>query len=166
MPGREAAVAGSTGHLRRLAAWGRGPLRELHGVRRADGREPFDLVIAIGAEQIDRYLHEHPELKRFAYAWITDRVGWAVAGESTCRWARLAADANAGMAALVEARPDVRDLADLPGRGRRPGRRTAGSRPAVGAGLGSRAVRAVGPAGAGEQVAAARDIASRLLALL
>jgi hypothetical protein len=36
----------------------------------------YDLVVGDEAWQLDYYLHENPELKRFAYAWFTDFVGW------------------------------------------------------------------------------------------
>lgn len=36
----------------------------------------YDLVIADEAWDIDHFLHENPELKTFAYAWLTDFVGW------------------------------------------------------------------------------------------
>jgi pimeloyl-ACP methyl ester carboxylesterase/predicted glycosyltransferase len=36
----------------------------------------YDLVIGDEAWEVDYFLHENPELKRFAYAWITDFVGW------------------------------------------------------------------------------------------
>ena len=39
-------------------------------------QEPFDLWIGDEAWDIDYFLHENPELKRSAYAWMTDFVGW------------------------------------------------------------------------------------------
>lgn len=74
-------------------------------------REPIDLVIADGAWQIDHHLHENPELKRFAYAWLTDTVGWLPAPEGGEREALLTADANAEMLEQVERYPRVRDRA-------------------------------------------------------
>ena len=38
--------------------------------------DPPDLVIADEAWEVDYYLHENPELKRFQFAWMTDFVGW------------------------------------------------------------------------------------------
>ena len=35
-----------------------------------------DLWIADEGWEIDYYLHENPELKTAAYAWLTDFVGW------------------------------------------------------------------------------------------
>ena len=37
---------------------------------------PYDLVIGDEAWDVDYFLHENPELKRFAFAWMTDFVGW------------------------------------------------------------------------------------------
>jgi hypothetical protein len=73
--------------------------------------EPVDLVVADGAWQVDHYLHQHPELKQFAFAWLTDRVGWAPAGEETEREAALRTDANQEMVELVERHARLRDLA-------------------------------------------------------
>jgi hypothetical protein len=38
--------------------------------------DTYDLVVADEAVEVDYFLHENPELKRTAYAWITDYVGW------------------------------------------------------------------------------------------
>ena len=38
--------------------------------------EHYDLVIGDEAWDVDYFLHENPELKRFAFAWMTDFVGW------------------------------------------------------------------------------------------
>ena len=38
--------------------------------------EHYDLVIGDEAWDVDHFLHENPELKRFAFAWMTDFVGW------------------------------------------------------------------------------------------
>mgnify|MGYP006172599327 CR=1 FL=1 len=35
-----------------------------------------DLVIGDEAWDVDYYLHENPEIKRTAFAWMTDFVGW------------------------------------------------------------------------------------------
>ena len=40
----------------------------------ADGG--YDLVIGDEAWDVDYFLHENPELKRFSFAWMTDFVGW------------------------------------------------------------------------------------------
>ena len=36
----------------------------------------FDLVIGDEAWDVDHFLHENPELKRFRFGWLTDFVGW------------------------------------------------------------------------------------------
>ena len=33
-------------------------------------------MIGDEAWDVDYFLHENPELKRFAFAWMTDFVGW------------------------------------------------------------------------------------------
>jgi pimeloyl-ACP methyl ester carboxylesterase len=38
--------------------------------------EDYDLWIGDEAWELDYYLHENPEQKRAAYAWLTDFVGW------------------------------------------------------------------------------------------
>lgn len=85
--------------------------------------EPFDLVVADGAWGIDHYLHENPELKRFAYAWLTDVIGWLPEGDADDRRRYLVAAANAEMLEQVDRYPHVRDralflgeLEDLPDR--------------------------------------------------
>lgn len=70
-----------------------------------------DLVVADGAFGIDHHLHENPELKRFAYAWLADRVAWVPGPEHDDRDRRRMADANAEMVAQVERYPRVRDRA-------------------------------------------------------
>ena len=39
-------------------------------------QEHYDLVVGDEAWDVDYFLHENPELKRFAFAWMTDFVGW------------------------------------------------------------------------------------------
>ncbi|TCO34426.1 pimeloyl-ACP methyl ester carboxylesterase [Kribbella steppae] len=58
---------------------------------------PYDLVIGDEAWDVDYFLHENPELKRFAYAWMTDFVGWLPMPDGGSREARLTADYNAEM---------------------------------------------------------------------
>ena len=74
-------------------------------------REPFDLVIADSAWHVDHYLHQNPELKRFAFAWLSDEVGFAPTVDESERDAVHRADANAEMIELVERYPRIRDLA-------------------------------------------------------
>lgn len=73
--------------------------------------EPIDLVIADGARGIDHHLHENPELKRFAYAWVTDVIGWLPEADANDRRRYLVADANAEMLEQLERYPRVRDRA-------------------------------------------------------
>jgi pimeloyl-ACP methyl ester carboxylesterase/predicted glycosyltransferase len=60
-----------------------------------DGR--YDLVVGDEAWDVDHFLHENPELKRFAFAWMTDFVGWLPMPEGGEREAVLTADLNAEM---------------------------------------------------------------------
>ncbi len=57
----------------------------------------YDLVIGDEAWDVDYFLHENPELKRFAFAWLTDFVGWLPMPEGGRREAVLSADYNAEM---------------------------------------------------------------------
>ena len=59
--------------------------------------EHYDLVIGDEAWDIDYFLHENPELKRFAFAWLTDFVGWLPMPEGGAAEAALTADYNAEM---------------------------------------------------------------------
>src|SRR3954462_14122177 len=38
--------------------------------------EPYDLWVGDEAWEVDHFLHENPELKTAAYAWLTDFIGW------------------------------------------------------------------------------------------
>ncbi|MBF9030522.1 alpha/beta fold hydrolase [Rhodobacterales bacterium HKCCE3408] len=73
--------------------------------------QPYDLVIADEAWDVDHFWHEHPELKRAQIAWFTDFVGWVPFAENGPREAFLTADYNAEMIEHVERRPEVRDNA-------------------------------------------------------
>jgi pimeloyl-ACP methyl ester carboxylesterase/predicted glycosyltransferase len=73
--------------------------------------EPYDLWIGDEAWELDYYLHENPELKRAAYAWITDFVGWLPMPDGGQREASLTADYNAEMLEHVTRFPRVRDRA-------------------------------------------------------
>ena len=71
----------------------------------------YDLVIGDEAWDVDYYLHENPELKRTAFAWLTDFVGWLpmpVGGE---REAFVTADYNAEMIEHIARLPRIRDRA-------------------------------------------------------
>jgi UDP:flavonoid glycosyltransferase YjiC (YdhE family) len=59
--------------------------------------EQFDLVVGDEAWDVDYHLHENPELKRFAFAWMTDFVGWLPMPDGGDREAALTADYNAEM---------------------------------------------------------------------
>lgn len=61
----------------------------------ADGG--YDLVIGDEAWDVDYFLHENPELKRFSFAWMTDFVGWLPMSDGGPREAALTADYNAEM---------------------------------------------------------------------
>ena len=72
-------------------------------------REPYDLWIGDEAWEIDHFLHENPECKRAAYAWLTDFVGFLPLAEGDEREAFLTADYNAEMLEQIERYPRVRD---------------------------------------------------------
>ena len=57
----------------------------------------YDLVIGDEAWDIDYFLHENPELKHFAFAWMTDFVGWLPMPDGGEHEAMLAADYNLEM---------------------------------------------------------------------
>jgi pimeloyl-ACP methyl ester carboxylesterase/predicted glycosyltransferase len=76
----------------------------LHDVLEA---EPYDLVIGDEAWDVDYYLHENPELKSTAFAWLTDFVGWLPMDGETV----LTADYNAEMIEQIARFPRVRDRA-------------------------------------------------------
>lgn len=71
--------------------------------------EPHDLVIGDEAWDVDHLLHENPELKRFAFAWMTDFVGWLPMPDGGPEEAALTADYNAEM---LEQRARFRRLRD------------------------------------------------------
>ena len=73
--------------------------------------EPYDLVIADEAWDVDHYWHEHPDLKRAQIAWLTDFVGWVPFEENGERESFLTTDYNAEMIGHVENNPQVRDRA-------------------------------------------------------
>jgi hypothetical protein len=69
----------------------------------------YDLVIGDEAWDVDYFLHENPELKRFAFAWMTDFVGWLPMPAGGDAEAALTADYNAEM---LEQRARYRRLRD------------------------------------------------------
>ena len=58
---------------------------------------PYDLVIGDESWDVDYFLHENPELKRFSFAWMTDFVGYLPMPGLGEREALLTADYNAEM---------------------------------------------------------------------
>ncbi|MDA0182493.1 alpha/beta fold hydrolase [Solirubrobacter phytolaccae] len=65
----------------------------------------YDLWIGDEAWEVDHFLHENPELKRAAYVWLTDFVGWIpFDGE-----AGLTTDYNAEMLEHIDRFPRLRD---------------------------------------------------------
>jgi predicted glycosyltransferase len=69
----------------------------------------YDLVVGDEAWDVDHFLHENPELKRTAFAWMTDFVGWLPMPAGGDREAFLTADYNAEMIEHVERFPRIRD---------------------------------------------------------
>jgi predicted glycosyltransferase len=69
----------------------------------------YDLVIGDEAWDVDHFLHENPELKRTAFAWMTDFVGWIPMPDGGEREAFLTSDYNAEMIEHVERYPRLRD---------------------------------------------------------
>jgi predicted glycosyltransferase len=73
--------------------------------------EHYDLWIGDEAWELDYYLHENPELKRAAYVWLTDFVGWLPMADGDAQEAFLTADYNAEMIEQIARYPRVRDRA-------------------------------------------------------
>jgi len=73
--------------------------------------EQYDVWIADEAWELDYYLHENPELKRAAYVWLTDFVGWLPLEDGGPREAFLTADYNAEMIEHIARFPRLRDRA-------------------------------------------------------
>jgi predicted glycosyltransferase len=73
--------------------------------------EQYDLWIGDEAWELDYYLHENPEQKRAAYAWLTDFVGWLPMEDGGERESFLTADYNAEMIEHIARFPRVRDRA-------------------------------------------------------
>ena len=74
-------------------------------------REQYDLWIGDEAWELDYYLHENPELKRAAYVWLTDFVGWLPMPDGGPREAYLTADYNAEMIEHIARYRRTRDRA-------------------------------------------------------
>ena len=73
--------------------------------------EDYDLWIGDEAWEVDYYLHENPDQKRAAYAWLTDFVGWLPMADGGDREAYVTADYNAEMIEHIARFPRVRDRA-------------------------------------------------------
>jgi pimeloyl-ACP methyl ester carboxylesterase/predicted glycosyltransferase len=71
----------------------------------------YDLVIGDEAWDVDHFWHENPELKKTAYVWMTDFVGWLPMPEGGAREAELTADYNSEMLEHVERFARIRDRA-------------------------------------------------------
>jgi len=84
----------------------------LDAVRERD----YDLWIGDEAWEVDYYLHENPELKTAAFAWLTDFVGWLPMPNLGERDAFLTADYNAEMIEQIERFPRIRDRSIFIGR--------------------------------------------------
>jgi hypothetical protein len=76
----------------------------------------YDLWIGDEAWEVDYFLHENPELKRAAYVWLTDIVGWLPMPAQGERDVALTADYNADTIEQIERFPRVRDRAIFIGR--------------------------------------------------
>jgi predicted glycosyltransferase len=79
-----------------------------HDLAREDD---YDLWIGDEAWELDYYLHENPEQKTAAYAWLTDFVGWLPTADGGEREAFLTADYNTEMIEHIARYPRVRDRA-------------------------------------------------------
>ena len=104
-----AVLANESGHIEHES--GEHDLHAFQAIRRMDeilvhnfmvfsdvvAEEHYDLVVGDEAWDVDYFLHENPELKRFAFAWLTDFVGWLPMPEGGRREAILTADYNAEM---------------------------------------------------------------------
>jgi predicted glycosyltransferase len=73
--------------------------------------ENYDLWIGDEAWEVDYFLHENPELKTAAYAWLTDFVGWLPMPDGGDREAFVTADYNAEMIEHIARFPRIRDRA-------------------------------------------------------
>jgi pimeloyl-ACP methyl ester carboxylesterase/predicted glycosyltransferase len=73
--------------------------------------EHYDLVIGDEAWDVDHFMHENPDLKRFSYAWLTDFVGYLPMPDGGDREALIAADYNAEMIGHIARYPHMRDRA-------------------------------------------------------
>ena len=73
--------------------------------------QDYDLWIGDEAWELDYYLHENPDQKRAAYAWLTDFVGWLPIADGGERERHLTTDYNAEMVEHIARYPRIRDRA-------------------------------------------------------
>ena len=71
----------------------------------------YDLVVGDEAWEVDHFLHEDPGIKRYAYAWLTDFVGFLPMPDDDERAVAVTADHNAEMLEHLSRSPQVRDRA-------------------------------------------------------
>ena len=71
--------------------------------------EQYDLWIGDEAWEVDYFLHENPELKSAAYAWLTDFIGYLPMDDGGDRERFLTADYNAEMIEQIARYDRVRD---------------------------------------------------------
>ncbi len=71
--------------------------------------EPYDLWIVDEGWDVDHFLFDNPELKRTAYAWLTDFVGFLPLPEGGAAEAALTADWNAERVERRRRYPRLRD---------------------------------------------------------
>ena len=69
----------------------------------------YDVVIGDEAWDVDYFTHEHPEMKRAPFVWLTDFVGWLPMSDGGDRESFLTADYNAEMVGHIQGHPNVRD---------------------------------------------------------
>ena len=72
---------------------------------------PYDLWIGDESWELDHFLHENPEEKRAAYAWMTDFVGFLPMPDGGDHEQFLTSDYNAEMIEHIERFPRLRDRA-------------------------------------------------------
>jgi pimeloyl-ACP methyl ester carboxylesterase/predicted glycosyltransferase len=118
-----AALANESGHIESESA--EHDLHAFQAIRRMDEilvnnfmvfhdlirERHYDLVVGDEAWDVDYFLHENPELKRTAYAWMTDFVGWLPMPDGGDHEAFLTADYNAEMITHIARHPRLRDRA-------------------------------------------------------
>jgi pimeloyl-ACP methyl ester carboxylesterase/predicted glycosyltransferase len=75
------------------------------------GEGQYDLVVGDESWEVDYHLHENPGLKKSAYAWMTDFVGWVPMPSGGEREAFVSADYNAEMIEHIARYGRIRDKA-------------------------------------------------------